>query len=118
MPTFTRSTRGNLLVIPTEPERQLKLIATLFNKLIQNKYHDLKIWSQYYTMILDGSKPWEIRKNDRNFQKGDLLRLNEYNPETEKYTNRKVVRVITNVVTTAPGLMEGYCILSTSKLFE
>lgn len=42
--------------------------------------HDLKIWPQYYCRIIDGSKTFEVRKNDRGFQPGDTVVLKEYDP--------------------------------------
>lgn len=40
--------------------------------------HELKIYSEYFKTVLSGEKTFEIRKNDRPFQKGDLLALNEF----------------------------------------
>lgn len=40
--------------------------------------HDLKIESQYFERIKDGSKNFEIRKNDRGFNQGDTVVLSEY----------------------------------------
>lgn len=42
--------------------------------------HELKIWPQYYCRVADGSKTFEIRKNDRGFQPGDKVVLKEYDP--------------------------------------
>ena len=42
--------------------------------------HELKIWPQYYCRVFDGSKTFEIRKNDRGFQPGDIVVLREYDP--------------------------------------
>ena len=47
--------------------------------------HELKIWPQYYQAVKDGTKTFEVRKNDRGFQKGDIVELREYDPE--KITN-------------------------------
>ena len=35
--------------------------------------HQLKIWTSFANCVLDGSKTFEIRKNDRGFQKGDTI---------------------------------------------
>lgn len=43
--------------------------------------HDLKIWPQFYSRVADGSKTFEIRDNDRNFQMGDTVTLREWDPE-------------------------------------
>lgn len=42
--------------------------------------HVLKIWPQYYCRVADGSKTFEVRKNDRGFQPGDTVELREWNP--------------------------------------
>ena len=47
--------------------------------------HELKIWPQYYQAVSNGSKTFEVRKNDRGFQKGDIVELNEYDPERLEY---------------------------------
>lgn len=38
------------------------------------KLHNLKIKAEYANAKLDGRKPFEIRKNDREFKVGDLVR--------------------------------------------
>lgn len=43
--------------------------------------HELKIWPQFYQRVADGSKTFEVRNNDRNFQFGDTVTLREYDPE-------------------------------------
>ena len=48
--------------------------------------HELKILPHFFTDVLTGEKTFEIRKNDRPFQKGDLLALNEHNGQY--YTGR------------------------------
>ena len=40
--------------------------------------HGLKILPHFFTDVIKGEKTFEIRKNDRPFQKGDLLALNEF----------------------------------------
>lgn len=37
--------------------------------------HTLKCWPQYYDAMQSGEKPFELRLNDRDFQKGDTLLL-------------------------------------------
>jgi hypothetical protein len=43
--------------------------------------HHLKTWPEYFKAVQSGKKPFELRKNDRNFQVGDVLMLHEYDPE-------------------------------------
>lgn len=40
--------------------------------------HELKILSSFVRPILDGSKTFEIRENDRGFQKGDRVQFKVY----------------------------------------
>ncbi len=46
---------------------------------------DLKIAPEYFEAQLQGKKKFEIRRNDRDFQVGDKLRLNEWD---DGYTGR------------------------------
>jgi len=41
--------------------------------------HDIKILSEYFNAVADGSKPFEVRRNDRDYQVGDTLLLREGN---------------------------------------
>lgn len=45
--------------------------------------HELKIWPQYYCRVADGSKTFEVRKNDRGFQPGDSVELREWDPNKD-----------------------------------
>lgn len=44
--------------------------------------HELKIWPQFFEAVKDGRKTFEYRNNDRAFQCGDLVILNEWDPRT------------------------------------
>lgn len=57
--------------------------------------HDLKIYPEYFAEVIVGNKPFEIRKNDRNFKTGDLVVLHEYDPISRKLTGDKVKAEIT-----------------------
>lgn len=35
--------------------------------------HKLKIWTSFADCVLDGTKTFEVRRNDRGFQKGDTI---------------------------------------------
>lgn len=39
------------------------------------KEHTLKTWSDYWDAVDRGEKPFEVRRDDRGFQKGDVLIL-------------------------------------------
>jgi hypothetical protein len=60
--------------------------------------HELKVWPEYFEEIFCNRKKFEVRKNDRNFQVGDLLYLREYDPFTNEYTGRWNQRQITYIL--------------------
>lgn len=58
--------------------------------------HELKTWPIYFEQVWNGSKNFEVRKNDRAFQKGDTVVLREYRNggyvavESHRYTGREI----------------------------
>ncbi len=82
--------------------------------------HELKTWIEYFELIMNGSKPFELRKNDRDFLSGQELLLREYDKDTEEYTGRILQRSITYVLKGAAGeyfgLKEGYCIIGLENI--
>ncbi|AKG88281.1 DUF3850 domain-containing protein [Listeria monocytogenes] len=51
------------------------------------KTHELKIAPEYFEAVTEGRKTFEIRKNDRNFEVGDTLVLQEF--DNGEYTGRE-----------------------------
>ncbi|CUB23486.1 hypothetical protein BN2127_JRS3_03471 [Bacillus safensis] len=74
--------------------------------------HDLKIMPQYLWAIKTGIKGFEIRKNDREFQVGDILRLREY--KDGQYTGRLVLGRITFI--TSFEQKDDYVVLNFKRL--
>lgn len=72
--------------------------------------HILKTWCEYYKHILDGSKLFEIRKNDRGFKVGDVLVLQEYDKDKKQFTGEMVSKIITYI--TDYEQKEGYVVMS------
>ena len=74
--------------------------------------HELKILPEYYDAVRCGDKRFEIRKNDRNFHSGDILRLKEW--DGGKYTGEELDVLVRYVLYGIDefGLSEGYCIMS------
>lgn len=74
--------------------------------------HELKILQKYYKHVLSGEKKFEIRKDDRDYDVGDIILLREW--DGESYTGRQVYKRITYILRDAEkfGLKKGYCILS------
>ncbi len=57
--------------------------------------HELKCWPLYFEAVRSGHKTFEIRKNDRDYCEGDVLKLREWSPGTEAYTGRECLRLVT-----------------------
>ena len=53
--------------------------------------HELKIFSSFVRPILSGDKTFEIRENDRGFQKGDWVQF-KVNSDNWTNKNQSVVR--------------------------
>jgi hypothetical protein len=74
--------------------------------------HELKTQPPYFAALLDGTKTFELRFDDRNFQVGDTLHLREYDPE-HGYTGRGLLKTISYVMRGGTfALSTGYCILA------
>jgi len=79
------------------------------------KIHILKVAQPYWDAIQSGLKPWEFRKNDRNFQAGDYLHLKEVTQDGEDFTGRMLEAEITFMLNGPKfGLPEGYCVMTVS----
>lgn len=74
--------------------------------------HELKTWPKYFEAVATGNKKFEIRKNDRDFQVGDILILKEFDPITNEYTGDLVGREVTYILDEQPFVPEGYVVMS------
>ncbi|HCO3755907.1 TPA: DUF3850 domain-containing protein [Escherichia coli] len=70
--------------------------------------HNLKILPEHFTPVLDGLKLAELRKNDRNFQVGDILVLYEWDGD---YTGDACEREVIHVADVG-SYLPGYVLLS------
>ena len=75
--------------------------------------HDLKIWPIYFGPVENGTKKFELRKADRDYKVGDILRLREFDPFEIGYTGQSVDVPVTYIL---DGLMAkelpGMCLMS------
>lgn len=53
------------------------------------KHHELKIWPEHYEAVKSGRMTFQMRRNDRDFKKGDTVCLNEFCPKTNGYLSTK-----------------------------
>jgi len=79
---------------------------------MMGKRIEKKILPGYYRAVYKGQKTFELRKDDSDYQVGDILVLREWNGE--KYTGHTCECEITYILRKAErfGLMDGYCIMS------
>jgi hypothetical protein len=78
--------------------------------------HELKTWPRYFMAIRNGSKPFEIRFNDRGYQLGDTLLLYEH--DELGYSGRRLQAVVSYMLSAQDfaGLSEGYVALGLQSI--
>jgi Domain of unknown function (DUF3850) len=59
--------------------------------------HKLKTWPLYFSAVRGGWKPFEIRKDDRDYKVGDVLILQCYDPATQTYNGEEEARLVTYI---------------------
>lgn len=110
-----RKDKGSLrdCVAPQPGSTQLSSQQAASSPPLTGRIHELKTWPIPFRAVRDGLKPWELRKDDRDYQVGDVLRLQEWHPSVEAYTGHELERVVTWKLAGGQfGLPVGYCILS------
>ncbi len=83
------------------------------------KVHELKTWPQLFAAVNADLKCWELRRNDREFEEGDLLHLREYDNTTEKYTGNHVLAEVLSVFhdfDIPEGLPSGFVIMDIRRV--
>lgn len=73
--------------------------------------HELKIFQEYFKEVISGRKTFEIRKADRPFAVGDLLALNEFDPNIPGYTDNSCL-VYVDYILGGDYCKEGYVTMS------
>lgn len=79
--------------------------------------HNLKTHMAPFAAIASGTKKADLRLNDRNYQVGDILCLEEFNENTQERTGREIMARVTHIQE-GYGLQEGYVMLSIAKLIK
>lgn len=87
------------------------LVEALSVATANTSFHTLKCWPQWFEPLLNQSKQFEVRQDDRAYQVGDLLFIREWNPDSQQFTGREVLRRVVYKLTGCQGLSEGYCVL-------
>lgn len=71
--------------------------------------HELKTDWEWFSAVLSGYKTAELRRNDRDFRRGDTLTLVSANSDG---VPRRLDLSVTHVLTNYPGLEPGYAMVS------
>lgn len=78
--------------------------------------HELKVWTQYFHPVSSGEKRFEVRRDNRGFQKGDVLWLREWNPNVGpcgRYTGNEDYARIDWILTGGQfGIESGFVVMS------
>lgn len=86
--------------------------------------HYLKTVQPFFSRVETGDKTAELRRDDRPYEIGDTLVLQEYDKATEKFSGREITVRITDItrhkdlleILTVSGLVLGWCMLSFRKI--
>jgi hypothetical protein len=76
--------------------------------------HQIKVWPSYYVDVVSLRKPFEVRKNDRDYRAGDYLHLCEWDPKTEEFTGQSFIVRISYMLEAGQSfgaLDDGYVVL-------
>lgn len=76
---------------------------------MSRQHHYLKILPEYYRAIERREKTFEVRFNDRNYQKYDILHLKEWSGE---YTGREITAEVTYILDDTLYCKDGYVVMS------
>lgn len=87
------------------------------------KIHELKTVRPHWGCVSKGTKKVEIRVNDRDYKRGDILYLREYTPEEtkfSKYTGKWLLCEVTHILHGGGefGLEKGRCAMSINVIFN
>ena len=74
--------------------------------------HTLKTWPEYFIEIEKGRKKFDLRKEDRLFEIGDKIILQEFDPG-DGYSGKEIEKVASYILRGPVfGLKKGHCIIS------
>ena len=104
-------------------KKQSKKATTMNLAPMTERFHDLKIWPGAFAAVEAGAKRFEYRKDDRDFNVGDRLRLREWDPTPNPnifdfcalgYTGAEVLVNVTYILR-GHAVPNGYCVMSIER---
>lgn len=77
--------------------------------------HEIKIVQPHFDNQNDGTKTFELRKDDRPYKVGDTLKLRLWDQERQEFMGRCLHRRVLGILRAkdGDGIADGYCIMST-----
>jgi len=78
----------------------------------------LKCWPESFAGIKKGIKRHELRRNDRDYKRGDVLYLEEWDPQTGQYSGDSLYCFVLYITHHFKGLKKDYVIMSISDETE
>lgn len=92
-----------------EREEEETLTQLQSEAVTGQQVHQIRIATTYFEDAASGKKPFELRKNDRNYKEGDILEMMEF--KDGRNTGRTIRKVVTYLLENYSGLQDGYCIM-------
>jgi hypothetical protein len=77
---------------------------------MSRQHHYLKTVNPFFKDVESGKKQFEVRFNDRNYQVGDILHLQEFIPP-ETYTGREIKAEVKYMLDDNQYCKDGFVIL-------
>lgn len=82
--------------------------------VMDDRRHKLKLAKMFFNDMQTGRKPFDLQKNDREYQLGDVIEYREM--DNGEPTGRVIEKEITYILEGFAGLKEGYCILALADI--
>jgi Domain of unknown function (DUF3850) len=114
-PATQEAAQTTLLTIePKEPPSMSTQDSGEHSKPPRN-IHTVKMSEDFFEAYRTKKRNAQIRNNDRQYQEGDLLIVQEYSDLLMIKTSREFIAVITNI-SNPPGLQTGHVLMHTKHL--
>jgi len=82
------------------------------------KIHELKTIQPHFDNVWCGLKSFEVRKDDRGYNTGDLLLLKEYDYQKECYKIHEILVEIIYILRDERYVKEGFVIIQFKELLR
>ena len=92
--------KENNLNLQARADRAQELIQTidaLYEELYGLTDHHLKTLPLYFDAIQRGTKRFEVRWNDRGYKQGDVISLDEWDPQSRSFTGNSFLVLVEEV---------------------